>query len=161
MLDITKTYPKREENIMSSFIQSIRILHMAIAVTVLFIGCAPLATDYRKQGFASINKGFAKLPDSPDLYEEIVIDRLKIIIVGSREQFKWTNARQAGSRISAYATTKNEIYIIGKQIGGKIVFDQAVLGHELNHILNYNNPIVVNPHQLDKFELCAIGYGKC
>ncbi len=161
MLDITKSVPKRENNIMNSYIRSVRILLIAIAMAIFFIGCAPLATEYREQGFSYIQKGFAQLPDSPDLYEEIVIDSLKIIIVGSREHFKWTKARQADSRVLGYATRKNEIYLFGKRIGDKIVVNQAILGHELNHILKFNNPKVANPHQLDNLEFCALRSGKC
>ncbi len=161
MLGITKSDPKREDNIMNSYIRSVRNLPIAIAMTIFFICCSPLATEYREQGFSYIQKGFAQLPDSPDLYEVIVIDRLKIIIVGSRKHFKWTKARHADSRLLGYATRKNEIYLFGKRIGDKIVVNQAILGHELNHILKFNNHKLANPHHLDMLEFCALRSGKC
>ena len=146
---------------MNYYTRLIGLLLIAIAMANLYIGCSPIASRYRKQGFDYIQKGFAHLPDSPDLYEEIVIDRLKIIIVGSREHFKWEEAERADSGILAYATDKNEIYLLGKRIGDKIVINQAVLGHELNHIINFNTPKIADPHQMDKLELCAFESGNC
>ena len=134
---------------------------MVIVILTFFMSCIPIATDYRRQGFNYIQKGFASLPDSPDLYEEIIIDRLKIVIVGSRKHFNWDKAKNEKSSIAGYANTKNEIYLFGKRVGNKIVLNQGVLGHELNHILNYKTPKVADPHQLDSIELCALDSRQC
>ena len=132
---------------------------MLTVISTLFMSCAPIATEYRRQGFDYIQKGFASLPDSPDLYEEITIDRLKIVIVGSRKHFNLDKAKNEKSGIEGYANTNNEIYLFGKRIGNKIVVNQGVLGHELNHILNFKTPKIANPQHIH--ELCVLESRKC
>ncbi len=134
---------------------------MLMVISTFLMSCIPIATDYRIQGFNYIQKGFASLPDSPDLYEEITIEKLKIIIVGSRKNFNWDKAKNEKSGIAGYANTKNEIYLFGKRIGNKIVLNQGVLGHELNHILNFKTNKIADPHQLESLELCALESRKC
>jgi hypothetical protein len=102
----------------------------------------------REQGFNMIQRGFSNLESSPDLHEEIELRNIKVIIVGEREQFTWEKAAAANSSIIGYATPSNEIWIFGKMVEGKIVLNEAVLGHELTHLLNFKNPKIANP---DKF----------
>ena len=86
---------------------------------------------------------------APDLYEVVELKNVKIHIVGDRKFFKWDRAAAYGSPVAGYATTKNEIWVFGKLVDGKIVVNQAILGHELNHLLNFINPRVANPDNLD------------
>ena len=115
----------------------------------LFLGCVPLATDLRKIGFNEIQKGFASLEKTPNLHEVIELKNIKVYVVGDRKYFKWDKAAAYGSPVAGYATSKNEIYVFGKQVKGKIVLNQAILGHELNHLLNFKNPNIANPDKLD------------
>ena len=52
-----------------------------------------------------------------------------------------------------YATDRNEIFVFGKRVGDQIVVDQSILGHELNHLLNFTNPSVANPDTLAELGL--------
>ncbi len=118
----------------------------------LLIGCVPMATDLRKVGFNEIQKGFAclgKTPELQKLHEVIELKNVKIHVVGDRRFFKWYKAAAYGSPIAGYATKMNEIFVFGKLVKGKIVVNQAILGHELNHLLNFKNPKVANPDKLD------------
>ena len=108
-----------------------------------------MATDLRKVGFNEIQKGFASIEKTPDLHEIIVLKNVKVHVVGDRKYFNWDKAAAYGSPIAGYATTKNEIYIFGKIIKGEVVVNQAILGHELNHLLNFKNPRIANPDKLD------------
>ena len=120
----------------------------------MIASCAPVAGNLRDEGFKLVQKAFESLepsPESPELNETIDLN-IRICIVGDRKYFSWDKASAYGSPILGYATRKNEIYVLGKRIGDKIVINQAVLGHELNHILNFENPIIADPDHLDRLE---------
>ncbi len=113
-------------------------------------GCVTFATDYRKVGFDEIQKGFSILYKPSALNEIIRLKNVTIHIVGDRSLFKWAKAANYGSPVAAYATTNNEIWLFGAMVKGRIVLNQAILGHEFNHLLQFNHPTVVhNPDKLD------------
>ena len=122
-----------------------------IGLAVL-IGCVPMATDLRKVGFNELQKGFASLEKTPELqnlHEVVELKNVKVHVVGDRKYFNWDRAAAYGSPIAGYATTKNEIFVFGRLIKGKVVINQAILGHELNHLLNFRNSKIANPDKLD------------
>ena len=47
--------------------------------------------------------------------------------------------------VKGCATHKNEIYVIGEVVDGKIITNDTILGHELRHLLNWKNPVIKNP----------------
>ena len=100
-----------------------------------------------------MRQGFASIEPTPDLYEVVELKNVKVFIVGDRKLFKWEKAGTSGSPIEGYANTNNEIRVLGKRVGDKIVVNQAVLGHELNHLLNFKNPKIANPRKLDEMGL--------
>ena len=113
------------------------------------LGCVALATDYRRYGFKEFQKGFENLKDSPDLYLVVDLKDVRIHIVGDRHNFSWNKAKIKRYGVVGYATAGNEIFVFGKVINGKVVVNQAVLGHELNHLLNFKNPRIASPDELD------------
>jgi hypothetical protein len=124
---------------------------LSILCWVIMLSCLTSCSSFvadREQGFNMIQRGFSNLEATPDLYEEIELTNVKIIIVGDREQFAWKKAAAKNSSIIGYATPSNEIWVFGKRVDGKIVLNEAVLGHELTHLLNFKDPKVANP---DKF----------
>ena len=127
--------------------RSFLVIVFWIGTLSLLTSCYSFVAD-REQGFNMIQRGFSNLESSPDLHEEIELQNIKVIIVGEREQFTWEKAAAASSSIIGYATPSNEIWIFGKVVEGKIVLNEAVLGHELAHLLNFKNPKIANP---DKF----------
>ena len=126
-----------------------RRLLIPFLALAIFISCVPMATDLRRIGFNEIQKGFDSLDKTPNLYEIVRLKDVKIHIVGDRKYFKWEKAAAYGSPVAGYATTKNEIWVFGKFVSGKIVVNQAILGHEFNHLLNFKNPRIANPDKLD------------
>ena len=82
------------------------------------------------------------------------LKNIKIFIVGDRKHFKWSGAAAYGSPILGYATRNNQIYVLGKRVGNKIIINEAILGHELNHLMNFQNPEIADPDVLDRLELC-------
>ena len=120
-----------------------------LSFVCLLIGCVPMATDLRKIGFNEIQKGFDCLEKAPDLHEVVELRNITVHIVGDRKFFNWDQAAAYGSPVAGYATTKNEIYVFGKLVNGKVIVNQAILGHELNHLLNFKNSKISNPDKLD------------
>ena len=118
-----------------------------------FAGCGSHVTEYRKMGFDFIQQGFASIENTPELYEVIELEKVRIYIVGDRKHFKWENAEAYGSPIAGYANTNNEIGVFGKRVGNKIIVNQAILGHELNHLLNFKNHTIADPDKLDNLGL--------
>lgn len=122
---------------------------ICVALVCTLTGCVSLATDARKAGFKTLDQAFASLEDSPNLHEVIDIGGVKVHIVGHRQYFNYQRAAAYGSPVAGYATSNNEIWLFGKFVRGKIVVNQAVLGHEFMHLLNFKNPKIANPDQLD------------
>ncbi len=112
-------------------------------------GCVPLATDVRKEAFKSFDKSFGSLGESPTLNEVIDLGGVKVHIVGHRQFFNYQRAAAYGSPVVGYATSNNEIWVFGKVVRGKIVINQAVLGHELMHLLGFKNRDIADPDRLD------------
>jgi hypothetical protein len=90
----------------------------------------------------------------------VELKNVRIHIVSDRKYFKWEKASAYDSRMLGYATTGNEIFVFGRKLGNKIVVNQAILGHELNHLLNYQKSIVANPDRLDIIEHEIRAYGR-
>ena len=126
------------------------ILLTSISLLFFLVGCVSLATDRRKQGFETLQRGFTSLEETPDLHEIVTLKEVTIHVVGSRKLFDWRDASAYGSPVAAYANTKNEIWIIGTMVKGRIIINQAILGHELKHLMNFKNPIIADPDHLDE-----------
>lgn len=133
---------------------AIRNLHKTILLICLGLlssltGCTSFATDCRKDGFNIITKGFDSIEPTPSLNEVVELNGVKVHIVGDRRFFGWNRAAAYGSPVMGYATSNNEIWLFGKMVNGKIVINQAILGHEFMHLLNFKNPKIANPDKLD------------
>lgn len=126
-----------------------RQLILAALAFALLSACVTLATDYRKVGFREMQRGFVMLERPPDLRETIELKNVKVHIVGDRRHFDWDRASSPGSRVLGYARRSNEIWVFGARVDGKIILNQAVLGHEFNHLLNFADPRVADPDRLD------------
>ena len=106
------------------------------------------ATQLRKSGFKMVQKSFASLPETPELNEVVVLKNVRVHIVGHMSAYN-EEAASYGDGVLGYATPGNEITVLGKRVGDSIVVNQAVLGHELKHLMNYQNAKVADPDNLD------------
>ena len=129
------------------------VLYFLFILSILFSSCAPLASDYRREGFNFLQRSFESFKTTKDLNVTVVLKNVKIHIVSDRKHFPWDKASAYGSPVAGYATSGNEIFVFGKRLGGKIIVNQAILGHELNHLLNFQDPKVANPDELDQLEI--------
>jgi len=131
------------------------ILWLLIAILFLWLtGCTSLATDLRREGFNITYRGFEHVPNGREFAREYEM-KVKVHIVSGREKFKYEPYRSGKMIVAGYAdSSENAIWVIGKMLpDGTIIINQAVLGHELNHVLNWQGGEVVNPDLLD-----MIGY---
>ena len=135
-------------------------IYFLFILSVLATSCAPLASDYRREGFNFLQKSFESFKTAKDLNITVVLKNVKVQIVGDRKYFPWEKASAYGSPVAGYATSGNEIFVFGKRLGDKIIVNQAILGHELNHLLNFKDPKVANPDKLDQLEVCYINNSK-
>ena len=99
------------------------------------------------------NRGFSQLEKPSELHKVIELKNVKVHVVGSRSQFQWDRAAAYGSPVAGYANTKNEIWLFGRLAKGKVIINQAILGHELNHLLGFKDPAFANPDKLDDMGL--------
>lgn len=134
---------------------------MALAMMVLLQSCAPASIALRKEGFDLMQRGFDSQEDTASLNRVIELKNVRVHIVGDRSMFGWKRATEYRSGVVGYAVAEGDIYLFGKVVGGKIVVNQAVLGHELMHLLNHQDPLVANPDTLDRLEMCAASGGNC
>jgi hypothetical protein len=128
------------------------LISLLFLLSILLASCAQFASDYRSDGFHLMQTAFESCEAANDLNMVVELKNVRVHIVGDRKYFEWKKAAAYDSRMLGYATTGNEIFVFGRKLGNKIVVNQAILGHELNHLLKYQNPIVANPDRLDTIE---------
>lgn len=105
---------------------------------------------WRKEGFKKFNLSYDTLPGLKAkglINKKKIKVELTIHIVDDHDFFEWEEAKE--NKYVGYAS-KNNISILCKIVNGKIVFNQAALGHELNHVLNFHDDMVWNPDRLDE-----------
>jgi hypothetical protein len=126
----------------------------------MLASCAPFASGYRADSFSLMQAAFDSYEATDDLDMVVELKNVRVHIVSDRKYFEWEKASADDSRLLGYATKSYEIFVFGRKLGNKIVVNQAVLGHELNHLLNYQNVTVANPDRLDIIELEIKAYSR-
>lgn len=124
-------------------------------ITCLFIclsGCALSGTTtlYRQTGFAYVQASFDSLPYDPTLSKTYTLKEVTIHIVADCSMYGHACYRDPDKRVLGYVTANNEIWVLGKRKNGKIILNQAVLGHELLHLIAGQDLLdVMNPDLYD------------
>ena len=114
-----------------------------LVIAMFLSGCGPYASVLRQDGYTYMQRGFESVPSSPELHKVFLLNNLKIHIVDNQKQFAHVPFRNAS--VVGYATPF-EIWVMGKEVNGKIIINWAVMGHELIHILSFYYPdIIANP----------------
>ncbi len=127
-----------------------------VSIICLFfsIGCGSVVTELRWNGFNITQQSFDAIraeSETEMLNKTFVLKNVKVRIVGSKKYFR----PGAHPATAGYANTKNEIVILGKVVkfkNGKkrIVINQEILGHELQHLLDWVSLEVANPDKLNE-----------
>jgi len=131
--------------------KGLKLMCLAAFASFFIASCAnkPAAQRYN-QGFLDMLSCFNDLRETPELHEIIELSNgLKIHIVGNTDKFEWDYARISEHRILGYFNPEtNEIWILGKVHKGKLIVNEATLGHEMLHYLGSICPGLADP---DKF----------
>ena len=106
------------------------------AVVIISVGCAGVVI-MQQDAFDQNQKAFMTYP-SIGCNEEItvILDKVTVHIL-CRDNMK----KPAAGR----ANTNNEIWVIGRKTNGIITLNQFILGHELQHLLNWKDGRIANP----------------
>ena len=131
-----------------------------LLLLILLASCAQFTSDYRNDGFYLMQTAFDSYEEANDLNMVVELKSVRVHIVSDRKYFEWKKAAAYDSRMLGYATTGNDIFVFGRKLGNQIVVNQAILGHELNHLLNYQNPILSNPDRLETIEHEIRAFGR-
>lgn len=103
----------------------------------MFDGCVTYSTVARMEGFNAQYRGFDRLPSEP--FDPIITDiRVRVVVL---PEFNG----------GTYSHPEGIITLKGKKIGGKIVTCPAVLGHEVQHALEYQGVGFYNPDQSEAY----------
>ena len=110
---------------------------LAIAGGVMILNNCSGVSIMQQDAFDQNQKAFTTYP-SIECNEEITItlDSVKVNILCRDSMKKPTAGR---------ADTNNEIWVIGRKMNDKVVLNQFILGHELQHLLNWKDGRIANP----------------
>jgi hypothetical protein len=139
----------REESVAAggcgrSCVPLVRLL--AVVFWAAFLGgcVAAPATVARMDGFDAQWRGFNSLKTGRFGSYETEIT-LKVVVVDEMEAIGYPGAA------ATYSHPSGVIRIVGKKINGKIVLCPAVLGHEVQHALEYQDGEFANPDKLEEY----------
>ena len=131
-------------------------LFLTFVIALLLPSCVPVEIrgDYLQKGFDYTNLGYTSLPESSPLNETLIIKNLRVIIVGSLDQYQRRRITQNADDTAKPVEPRHEIWVVGKKLKGKIIINQVVLGYELKHLMHLIRPDVLCPYDLEAFEAC-------
>jgi hypothetical protein len=79
-------------------------------------------------------------------HRTVHLENVTVHIVDSPAHFKWVKPGVKRYRMMGYATRRNVIYCLGHRNGdGEVVPNQLVLGHEVQHLLNWQDSQIADP----------------
>lgn len=125
---------------------------------LVLLGCYAsskvIGNDWLTSGFIDHEIFFQDLQNTKkDFVKEIKLENITIKIVSDKKHFEYY---KNDPNVKGYAHRNGTIVILGKYIvvngKNKLVVNQAVLGHEANHLLEYKDVDVLDPDVLTKGE---------
>lgn len=119
---------------------------MLIIFCLFSISCTSNYEHLKDQGFRNFIYAHNLIPKDESFHKIINLKNIKIHIVSDPLLINPKNLLALGFNLLGCATSSNnEIYIIGHKSKGKIFVNQAILGHEIAHLLNFKDPSIPNP----------------
>ena len=130
---------------------------VSLVLVLLFPSCVPVEIrgDYLQKGFDYTNLGYTSLPVSSQLNKTIIIKNLRVIIVGSLDEYQSRRITHEKDYTAQPMEPRHDIWVIGKKLKGKIIINQVILGYELKNLMHLIQPDVLCPCDLEAFEACV------
>lgn len=124
-------------------------LAAVLLLAMLCGGCVTLrspGTVARMEGFEAQWRGFKSLRGEPFGIHETEI-RLKVVVVEDMADMQYPGA------VGTYSHPEGVVRIIGKKVMGKLILNPSVLGHEVQHALEYQDAlgVFINPDKMDEY----------
>jgi hypothetical protein len=83
-------------------------------------------------------------------HKVVYVKDFEVHIVPDRSQYDYVPYRDPAKGVAGYASEPNKIFILGKEHNGKVYVDDLFnLGHELQHVLRFNDIEVIDSHDYD------------
>lgn len=112
-------------------------------------------SELRNAGTTLLDRAFDTFPqpaESKVLYEHEI--RYRLHVVTDYTQFDWMYAKNLDHGIVGYVSrtgTMEHVWILGRELpNGQIYIHQFVNGHEVNHVYNRIDGVIVNPDKIDE-----------
>lgn len=132
-----------------------RVSWLAVWLTALVLlaalcnGCVTIrapGTVARMEGFDAQWRGFRSLKSEPFGIHETEI-KVKVIVVEDMADMKYPGA------VGTYSHPEGVVRIVGKKVMGKLILNPSVLGHEIQHALEYQDSYgaFINPDRMDEY----------
>jgi hypothetical protein len=138
------------------------LFFITVTLTTVMLGACSTGWEeaYRQEGYSYHQISYDLYPETPDFYKEVAVGDTVFHFCGSKKYFN-TKYQDPNRGVVGYAVktgnTDNNghnhytyhVYLLAKVYKGRIIYNPAILGHELGHIFNFKNNVFVNP---DKFK---------
>ncbi len=122
-----------------------------VTCSILVAGCSsPLFMYNLNNGQSNIQSAFNALDEATDIDTTVVLRQVKVRIIGDREKFlnRYALDKSVRGYVKINKDDSAEVFVLGYRQKGKIIVNQVVLGHEINHILSHQNDQIANPDRL-------------
>jgi len=127
-------------------------LAILIACAALLSGCNSRLFMYQvKNGQSNIDSAYNSLEEASDIDTTVTLQNIKVRIIGDPDKFlsRYAFDKSVRGYVKINSDDSAEVYLLGYRQKGKIIVNQIVLGHEINHILNHKNSRIADPDTIE------------
>ena len=104
--------------------------------------------DHQKEGFKAFNKAFECHEETTGVVNKTIGLTIEIQVVDNAVMFRIED--KVAGQVGYASNNGRNMGVLGRYHKGKIILNQAAIGHELNHLLNFADPEIMNPDEMEK-----------